>query len=215
MDLEASRIVDAERAQPVVDVVAADQHRNAVAAVAEGDRGAQHDILLALGEQHAARIGARRLVGEGQHRGGRVEPRRAATCDRPPCPRSACARRPNPSPPGRPRRGRSPSAAGSNGRGDDVIGAEAVRLAAIGRGDLLRHLLARELGQRLGGGDLHLLVDRRRAHVERAAEDEGEAEHVVDLVRIVRAAGGDDRVGPRRLGFGRGDLRDRDWPSRR
>ena len=92
-------------------------------------------------------------------------------------------------------------------RRDDVIGAEAVRLAAIGRGDLLGHLLAGELGERVGGGDLHLLVDRRRAHVERAAEDEGEAEDVVDLVRIVRAAGGDDRVGPRRLGVGRGDLR--------
>ena len=34
-----------------------------------------------------------------------------------------------------------------------------------------------------------------RAHVERAAEDEGEAEHVVDLVRIVGAAGRDDGVG--------------------
>ena len=75
MDLEALGIVDAERAQPVVDVVAADQHRDAVAAVAEGDRGAQHDILLALGEQHPLGIGARRLVGEGEHRGGRVEPR--------------------------------------------------------------------------------------------------------------------------------------------
>ena len=88
-------------------------------------------------------------------------------------------------------------------RRDDVIGAEAVRLAAIGRGDFLGHLLAGELGERLGGGDLHLLVDRRRPHVERAAEDEGEAEHVVDLVGIVGAAGGDDRVGPRRLGVGR------------
>ena len=46
-------------------------------------------------------------------------------------------------------------------RGDDVVGAEAVGLAAIGRGDFLGHLLARELGERLGGGDLHLVVDRR------------------------------------------------------
>ena len=68
-------------------------------------------------------------------------------------------------------------------RGDDVVAAEAVRAPAIGRGDFLGHRLARQLGERLGGGDLHLLVDRRRAHVERAAEDEREAEHVVDLVR--------------------------------
>ena len=74
VDLEALRILDAERLQPVVDVVAADQHRNAVAAVAEGDRGAQHDILLALGEEDAARIGARRFISERQHRGGRIEP---------------------------------------------------------------------------------------------------------------------------------------------
>ena len=31
-----------------------------------------------------------------------------------------------------------------------------------------------------------------RARVERAAEEAGEAEHVVDLVRVVGAAGGDD-----------------------
>ena len=91
-------------------------------------------------------------------------------------------------------------------RGDDVVGAEVVADPAIGRGDFLGHRLARQLGQRMGGGDLHLLVDPGRAHVERAAEDEREAEHVVDLVGIVRAAGGDDRVGARRLGLGRGDL---------
>jgi len=40
--------------------------------------------------------------------------------------------------------------------------------AAIGRGDLLRHRLARQLGERVGGGDLHLLVDPRRPDIERA-----------------------------------------------
>ena len=60
---------------------------------------------------------------------------------------------------------------------------------------LVRHVLARKLGQRLGRGDLHLVVDRAGADVQRAAEDVGKAEHVVDLVRIVAAAGGDDRVG--------------------
>ena len=44
------------------------------------------------------------------------------------------------------------------------------------------------------GGDLHLFVDRARAHIERAAEDVGKAQHVVDLVRIVRTAGRDDGV---------------------
>ena len=50
----------------------------------------------------------------------------------------------------------------------------------------------------LRAGDLHLLVDRGRADVEGAAEDEREAQDVVDLVGIVAAAGGDDRIGPRR-----------------
>ena len=77
---------------------------------------------------------------------------------------------------------------------DDVFAPEARPRALIGGGDLVGHVLAGELGQRLGGGDLHLHVDRRRPHVERAAEDVGEAEDVVDLVRIVRAAGRDDHV---------------------
>src|SRR3546814_2574554 len=70
---------------------------------------------------------------------------------------------------------------------------------AIGGGDFLGHLLARELGDRVRGGDLHLLVDRGRPDVERAAEDEGEAQHVVDLVRIVRTP---DAI----IATGRGDL---------
>src|SRR3954468_488037 len=72
-------------------------------------------------------------------------------------------------------------------RRDDIIGAEAVRLAAISSGDFLRNLLAGKLGERVGGRDLHCIVDRRCPNVERAAEDEGEAEHVVDLIRIIRA----------------------------
>src|SRR3546814_3851409 len=50
----------------------------------------------------------------------------------------------------------------------------------------LGHLLARQVGDRIGRRDLHLLVDRGGVDVERAAEDEGEAKDVVDLVRIIR-----------------------------
>jgi hypothetical protein len=35
---------------------------------------------------------------------------------------------------------------------------------------------------------LHVVVDGGGPHVQRAAEDVGEAEHVVDLVRVIRAA---------------------------
>ena len=49
----------------------------------------------------------------------------------------------------------------------------------------------------------------RAPTVERAAEDVGEAEHVVDLVREVRTAGADHGVGPRRPRDLRHDLRHR------
>ena len=59
-------------------------------------------------------------------------------------------------------------------RGDDVV--------------LAQLLLGDDLGDRAGGGHLHRLGDRRRTHVQRAAEDPREAQHVVDLVGVVRAA---------------------------
>ena len=62
--------------------------------------------------------------------------------------------------------------------GDDVVLGEVV--------------LGDDLGDALGGGELHLLGDAGRAGVEGAAEDAGEGEHVVDLVRVVGAAGGHD-----------------------
>ena len=42
-------------------------------------------------------------------------------------------------------------------------------------------------GKVMGAGELHLVVDVAGAHVERAAENVGKAEDVVDLVRVVRA----------------------------
>ena len=83
---------------------------------------------------------------------------------------------------------------------DEEVRPEAQILRAVGRADHVRLLGLRQFGDRPHGGELHLLVDRGRADVERAAEDEREAEDVVDLVRIVRAAGRDDRVGPDLLG---------------
>ena len=90
---------------------------------------------------------------------------------------------------------------------DDVVGPVG-DLPAEERGrDLVRHVLAREFGQRIGGGDLHGFVDGGRLHVERAAEDEGEAQHVVDLVRVVGAAGCHDRVRAHLGHFFRRDFR--------
>ena len=67
----------------------------------------------------------------------------------------------------------------------------------------------RQIGDGAHGRDLHRLVDRRGADIERAAEDVGEAQDVVDLVGIVGAPGRDDGVGPHRLRLFRHDLRRR------
>ena len=78
---------------------------------------------------------------------------------------------------------------GSNGDRDDVVGAISRTRAAIGRGDFVGHILARQFGDGVGGGDLHRFVDGLGPHVERAAEDVGKAENVVDLVGVVAAPG--------------------------
>jgi hypothetical protein len=63
-----------------------------------------------------------------------------------------------------------------------------------------------EVRDRAHARELHLLVDGGRADVERAAEDEREAQDVVDLVREVRAPGRDHGIRPRRLRHVRHDL---------
>ena len=62
--------------------------------------------------------------------------------------------------------------------GDDVIGRQ--------------FLIGDQIGQSHSGSHLHFLVDVRSTDIEGAAEDAGEGQHVVDLVGIVAAAGGDD-----------------------
>ena len=83
---------------------------------------------------------------------------------------------------------------------DQVFRAERQRLASIGQRDDVGELGVGELGNRFHAGELHLLGDHGRADVERAAEDERKAQHVVDLVRVVRAARRDDGVRSHGLG---------------
>ena len=86
------------------------------------------------------------------------------------------------------------------GLGDDVVGAESQLLALVGGGHLFADVGLGQLGDLAHAGQLHLFRDLGCAAVQRAAEDVGEAQHVIDLVRVVRAAGGDDAVGPHFLG---------------
>ncbi len=98
---------------------------------------------------------------------------------------------------------------GSKGRGMMYSGPKPAELLAVGGGDDVALLDARQLGDRLHRRELHLVGDGRRADVERTTEDEGEAQHVVHLVRVVRTAGGDDRVVAHRLDLLGQDLRGR------
>ena len=151
--------------------------------------GAQHALVLAFGKDDAlaARAWPPRTPASCWCRSGRRSA--PAARDRRRGPRSAASRRRCPSRPWRrPARsarsgaGRTASGSGSRGRSSSPGRRRRWRRCRTAR-------LVASSAMRVHGGELHLLVDRRRADVERAAEDEREAQHVVDLVRIVRAAG--------------------------
>ncbi len=84
---------------------------------------------------------------------------------------------------------------GVEGGGDDIFAAKLEVGAAIGGVDHRGHGELGYLGDGPDGIYLHGLVNLRGSAVECAAEDVGEAEHVVNLVGIVRAACGHDEVG--------------------
>ena len=75
------------------------------------------------------------------------------------------------------------------------------------RRPFLRDRFARQFSECLGCGNFHLVIDRGRTHIERATEYERKAKDIIDLVREVRTASGNDRV--RALGrrFGWPDFR--------
>ncbi len=90
-------------------------------------------------------------------------------------------------------------------RRNDVIGAVA-KLLVVSRIDLVGNVLAGQIGQGAGGGQLHVVVDGAGPDVQGTPEDVGEAENVVDLVRIVGPPGGHDGVGAHFLDQFGGDL---------
>ena len=62
-------------------------------------------------------------------------------------------------------------------------------------------------------GQLHLLIDCGRTHIQRPPKNVGEAQDVIDLIGIVGAASSDNRIGPSGLGFFRHDFGN--WISQR
>ena len=77
------------------------------------------------------------------------------------------------------------------------VGTEPGRLAAVRGGHQVGRLPPREFSERVDARELHRLVDVGCAGVECSAEDERKAQNVIDLVRIVGAAGRDDGVAAR------------------
>ena len=82
-------------------------------------------------------------------------------------------------------------------------------LQMVGSRDDVRMLGMRQLGNRRTGGDLHLVVDRGRAHIQCATEDEREAERVVYLIGKIGSAGRHDHIVAHRLGYIGQDFRGR------
>ena len=77
---------------------------------------------------------------------------------------------------------------------NDIFRTKAQILIAVGRGDHFALFGMCQFRYRVDCSQLHLFVNRRGANVQRPAEDEREAQHVVDLVRVVRTPGADDGI---------------------
>ena len=169
-----------------------DDQRLAKTGALIGDGGAQHARIISFGKDHSCLCGTGAGMDSLQDRGRRVHPRLQVELiglhvdDRP-------ARDPSLHPGLRDGGRDDVDQTRVEGRRDDVVAPEG-QLAAIGHRDLIRHILPRQLRQSLGTGDLHLVIDRAGVDVERAAEKVREPKDVVDLVGIVRPAGGDDRI---------------------
>ena len=85
--------------------------------------------------------------------------------------------------------------------GNQVLGAEGEVLPHIGSGHHFALLGLGQLGNGVHGRDFHLVGDDGGPAVQGAAEDVGEAQDVVDLVRVVGAARGHDGIVPHLADF--------------
>ena len=195
-------------AAPLDHVGAADQDRHTDIFLDHRIRGAQHPFILALGKDDAALGGA----GDVEHRphdkrGAKDRGIQMLLVGRQIGNRAL----------GHPgfhrglghRTGHHPHQAGVKRLWDQVIGAKAHLFALIGGGGFGAGGGPGQRGNPVDAGQFHGVVDLGRADIQRAAKDEGETQHVIDLIGIIRPAGGDDRIGRHRAGIGGADFRRR------
>ena len=81
------------------------------------------------------------------------------------------------------------------GLGYELFRSEGEELTSVGTRDFGGGFGLGEFRQRAYAGELHVFVDFGRSHIQGASKDEGKAEHVVDLIRIVGSARRNQRVG--------------------
>ena len=77
---------------------------------------------------------------------------------------------------------------------DQIIAAESRTRFAVCHRDNIGLFGLGEFGDGIDRGKLHRFIDRGRANVKRAAEYEGEAQDIVDLIWVIGPAGSDHRV---------------------
>ena len=83
------------------------------------------------------------------------------------------------------------------GIGDDVFRTEAKRLARPRAGDFFWHIFPRQHGQRFSRRNLHRVINGGSAHIKRTTENEGKAQNIINLVRVIRTSRRDNAIGPR------------------
>ncbi len=183
-----------------------DQDRGTEALRHERNRGAHHLLLLALGEDDSLGEAPRPLHHTLQGPGDRVAPGRELRLvgveidDRSPCHAAVHC---------------GASDGGRNGvdqtrierNRDDVIAPEPRPAPLVGCRHLVRHVLAREVRERMDRRNLHFHVDRRGAGIEGTPEDVWKTKNVVDLVGVVRTPGRHDGIVADRVRLLRRDLR--------
>ena len=84
------------------------------------------------------------------------------------------------------------------GRWDDIIAAKA-QLRAIGQSHLIGHLFTGQVRERARAGYLHLIIDRSSVNIQRAAEQIGETQNIIDLIGIIRPPSCHNRIWTHRM----------------